>query len=239
MSHSQKAKGLVCGLSTRKTRDAVADPELDHGPQRLPQLRPVGSVEVERDRCPRSAWAGSRRSGSSRRAGGANHSGCSTTHGWSGEHWKARSRATSMPAVAGGGDQPVEVVDRPQVGVDGGVTAVAAGRWPRGCPGRRARRSAPRPGPCGWSPRSGGSAAGRARRSPSGPRTSRRHTAPARVPGTSGATADRGKNSYQAPKRDRSRSTRTRQIGRGGDRPGRPVPSHQPGQSRRLEKLEQ
>ena len=26
-----------------------------------------------------------------------NHSGCSVTQGWSGEHWKARSRATSMP----------------------------------------------------------------------------------------------------------------------------------------------
>lgn len=26
-----------------------------------------------------------------------NHSGCSVTHGWSGEHWSARSSATSMP----------------------------------------------------------------------------------------------------------------------------------------------
>ena len=27
----------------------------------------------------------------------ANHSGCSVTHGWSGVHWKAMSRASSMP----------------------------------------------------------------------------------------------------------------------------------------------
>ena len=29
-----------------------------------------------------------------------NHSGCSVTHGWSGEHWNARSSASSMPCVA-------------------------------------------------------------------------------------------------------------------------------------------
>ena len=34
-----------------------------------------------------------------------NHSGCSLSHGWSGEHWMARSSAMSMPVLRGGGAQ--------------------------------------------------------------------------------------------------------------------------------------
>ena len=52
-----------------------------------------------------------------------NQSGCSLTQGWSGEHWKAMSRAISMPLVAGGGDEVVEVGEGAELGVDGFVAA--------------------------------------------------------------------------------------------------------------------
>ncbi len=70
-----------------------------------------------------------------------NHSGCSVTHGWSGEHWKARSRATSMPFSGRRPTSVAHVVDGAEVGVHRGVPALGRRRWPTGCRGRRDRRS--------------------------------------------------------------------------------------------------
>ena len=80
-------------------------------------------------------------------------------------------------------------------------------RSPRGSRDRRRRRSARCSAPCGCCGRSDGSAAGRARRSPS---RRRRRGAPRRrgtCRGGPARRADRGKSSYQALKRARSRST--------------------------------
>ena len=48
-AHSQNANGLVCGLSTRKIRDAVLDPELDHvASSSCHSARQSSRLEVER-----------------------------------------------------------------------------------------------------------------------------------------------------------------------------------------------
>ena len=47
ISHSQKGTGFVCGLSTRKHAHAVADPEQDDLEQRLPEPAPVLGLEVD------------------------------------------------------------------------------------------------------------------------------------------------------------------------------------------------
>ena len=48
MTHSQNANGFVCGLSTRKIRDAVRDPELDTSRQLVPERCQSSRLEVER-----------------------------------------------------------------------------------------------------------------------------------------------------------------------------------------------
>ena len=71
-----------------------------------------------------------------------------------------------MPALARGGDQPIEVLERAELRVDRGVAALASSRSPTGCPGSPgARRPARCCVPCDGCGRSGGSAAGRQRRS--------------------------------------------------------------------------
>jgi hypothetical protein len=59
-----------------------------------------------------------------------NHSGCSLTHGWSGDAWKAMSSATSMLRWRGGLDQPIELAVVAEVRVDRRVAAVAHGTPP-------------------------------------------------------------------------------------------------------------
>ena len=48
MSHSQKGKALVCGLSTRKMRTPLVDPETEDAEQRVPQGAPVAALEIQR-----------------------------------------------------------------------------------------------------------------------------------------------------------------------------------------------
>ena len=70
-----------------------------------------------------------------------------------------------MPCRRRASRQDFEVVDRAELGVDRVVAAVGRRRSPTASRGRPGRRSASCCGPCGSSCRSGGSAAGRARRS--------------------------------------------------------------------------
>jgi hypothetical protein len=97
MSHSQKAKGFVWGLSTRKIRTPLSTQKRTTPPRASQSCRQ------------RSHWK-SKGTMSWYFLGGfsaywmepsgrwRNHSGCSRIHGWSGEHWIARSRASSIPS---------------------------------------------------------------------------------------------------------------------------------------------
>ena len=53
-----------------------------------------------------------------------NHSGWLVTYGWSGEHWRAMSSATSRPELARAADEVVEVLERAELGGDGVVPTV-------------------------------------------------------------------------------------------------------------------
>ena len=128
---------------------------------------PVARSRSRAGRCPGTSWAGSRRTGSCRRAGGGTTPGARATQGWSGEHWKAMSSASSRPCSRAAATQAAEVVERAELGVDRGVAALGGADAPTGCRGRRAGAGrVVRPLAVG-ARRSGGSAAGRGRRSPS------------------------------------------------------------------------
>ena len=60
-----------------------------------------------------------------------NHSGCSVSQGWSGEHWIAKSSATSIPASLRRGDEAVEVLPGPELGVKRVVAALLGADRPR------------------------------------------------------------------------------------------------------------
>ena len=101
-AHSQKASGLVCGLSTRKTR-------MPRAAQNSKMSRQAAHIARRS-----ASSSGQKFSGkmSSYRLGGfsavrmlpsvrcTNHSGCSVTHGWSGLHCSATSMATCTPSDA-------------------------------------------------------------------------------------------------------------------------------------------
>ena len=70
-----------------------------------------------------------------------NHSGCSVTHGWSGEACSAKSSATSSPRDLRLGHEPVEGVEVAEVGMDGVVAALDAADRPRRAGIARARGS--------------------------------------------------------------------------------------------------
>ena len=145
-----------------------------------------------------------------------NHSGCSVTHGWSGEHCSARSSATSRPQLArpaprrrrsrracrgrGGwrrGRPPREPIahGEPEVvgpGGQGVVRALAVGRADR-VDRRQVDHVEAHRGDRGQPLRRGAEAC----------RTA------ARRPASGAAPSERGKNSYQEPNSARSRSTRS------------------------------
>ena len=110
-----------------------------------------------------------------------NHSGCSVTHGWSGEVCSARSIATSRPSSAARRTNASKSASVPRPGW--------MASWPpsgdpiaQGEPGSPGPRSASCWGPSGpWS-RSGGPAGGRRRRSPSAAIASSRRAAVRSVP---------------------------------------------------------
>ena len=99
ISHSQNGTGFVCGLSTRNTLDPAVDPPEHHVAQCVPQPAPVVRLEVDVvDVLVRfGGFSAYFNVPSGRRW---NHSGCSFSHGWSGEHWMAKSSAISMPRLA-------------------------------------------------------------------------------------------------------------------------------------------
>ena len=96
--------------------------------------------------------------------------------------------------------------------MDGRVAAVEARRWPTGCPGRRAPRSARCPGPCARCGRSGGSGAGRRRRSPCAAISGRRSITSPNVPWRPGVRPSRAREQLVPG-------------GEAGARPGRRSPS--------------
>ena len=119
-----------------------------------------------------------------------------------------------MPRSLGGGDELVEVVDGAQLRVHRVVAALVAADRPRRPDVTRARPSRCCCGPCGAPCRSGESAAGRPRRSPSSRCAAGALAAVAKVPCTglplaSQPPVDRGNSSYQEPKRASGRSTHT------------------------------
>ena len=120
-----------------------------------------------------------------------------------------------MPELVGPRHEGVEVLDRAEVGVDRVVAALGASRSPTASRRRPARGSGCCSGPCGWSCRSGGSAAGRRRRSPS-----RRPRAAA--PWRSGTCPDRSTPSLGPARRPRS-AGRTRTSCRRAPARGRPT----------------
>jgi hypothetical protein len=161
--HSQKANGLVWGLSTRKMRT----------PWSIQWQDDVGSAATARQsssrsragRCPGTSWAGSRRTGWCRRAGGGT------------------TRVLLHPGVVGRalegdveGDLDAELARRPRRrGSHRACRAPGGPRCGRPRPADRPRAARDRPGlpagrvvrPLRWVGRWGGSAAGRGRRSPS------------------------------------------------------------------------
>ena len=131
MHHSQNANGLVCGLSTRKIVTPCSIQKRKTSRSASHSAAPVVGSRSRTGRCPGTSSAGSRRTGSCRRGGAGTTPGARVTHGWSGEAWKAMSSATSMPCSSRRRDQRVEVVERAELGVDGGVAALGAADRPR------------------------------------------------------------------------------------------------------------
>ena len=78
-----------------------------------------------------------------------NHSGCSVTHGWSGEHCRARSSATSRLFCLALPRKATKSAIGAQVGVDRVVAALGRRRSPTATRGRPGRRRACCSGPCG------------------------------------------------------------------------------------------
>ena len=133
-SHSQNANGLVCGLSTRKTRTPCSIQKRTTPSSSLPQRAPVLALEVERV----DVLVLLRRVlGVLDRAVGprAEPLGCSRTHGWSGEAWNAMSSAISMPRSPAAATSASKSSSVPSSGWIGGVAALVASRSPTGSPG--------------------------------------------------------------------------------------------------------
>ena len=164
ISHSQKANGLVCGLSTRKMRTPRSTQKRDDVEQRVPELAPGRALEVQRvdvlvalgrvlgvlDGAVGAGAEELRVLGDPRVVGRA---------------LEGQVERDLQAVLARGGDERVEVLERAEIGVEGGVAALRGADGPRAArrrPGRRARCCC---GPCGARGRWGGSAAGRARRS--------------------------------------------------------------------------
>ena len=133
-----------------------------------------------------------------------NHSGCSVTHGWSGEACRAKSMRDLETERLGLGHEPVEGLEVAEVGMDGVVAALGGCRSPTASQGRPDRGSGCCSHPCGTRSRWDGSAARRSRRSPWPAAASSRSCEESKVPdfqvsvsSSYSAPWERGKNSYQ------------------------------------------
>ncbi len=117
------------------------------------------------DRCPGTSWAGSRRTGSSHLAAGETTPDARSRRGDPGRIGKrcpapARGQAARRAPSDGGSRRACRTVG------EGSCAPPQPTRWPRGCRGHLQRPRSNCCAPCGSFCRSGGSAAGRARRSP-------------------------------------------------------------------------
>ena len=186
---------------------ALADPELEDAGELLPERRPLRRLEVERidvlvflGRVLRVLH----------RAVGAPAEPLRML-----AHVRMVGRALERdverelePELAGAGDEPPEILERAELRVQRLVAAFGGADGPRAADvlGRRPRACCC--GPCAARGRSGGSAAGRARRSPSSRRTraAPRNRAACRAR-RARSPHERGNISYHAPNRARTRST--------------------------------
>ena len=125
INHSQNANGLVCGLSTRKaftpcsTQNSTTS---SHSCQRFSQSSVSQSTFT-------MSWyflGGFSAYFMLPSGRNLNHSGCSFMYGWSGEHWIAKSSATSILCSSARLHEVPEVLQRPQFRVDGFVPALLA-----------------------------------------------------------------------------------------------------------------
>src|SRR5918992_5761144 len=96
ISHSQNGSGLVCGLSTRKTRTPRSTQVIStslsasHNPRQSSESQLTLKMSWYRF----GGFSAYLRVPSGRRL---NQSGCSLSQGWSAEHWIAKSSAISRP----------------------------------------------------------------------------------------------------------------------------------------------
>ena len=112
--------------------------------------------------------------------------------------------------VPGGAQERPEVGQRAEAGVDRLVPALLVADGPGGARDRRGRPGARCCAPSGSSVRSGGSAAGRSRRSPCAAISGSRSMQSRKVPGRPGTRPwERGNSSYHAANRASGRSTTT------------------------------
>ena len=128
--------------------------------------------------------------------------GCSFSQGWSGEHWIAKSSASSSPCRRGRVAQTAEILERAELRDGSRRGRLRCCRSRRGCRHRPARRAARCCGPCGWSCRSDGSAANTARRSPYRRIAGSRPMTSSKVPCRSGRVGCRARKQF-VPGRER------------------------------------
>ncbi len=165
-----RSRTASCGGCRRGTRARPGHPEAHHAQQGGPERDPVLGVEVEGDDVlvvlRRVLGVGNEPSGRWR-----NQAGCSRTQGWSGAAWKARSSAISIPFDCAAVTRRSKSAKVPR---DGWMALCPPSALPiaHGLPGSSVGRLSCCSRPCGARNRSGGSAAGTRRRSPS-PRSCR------------------------------------------------------------------
>ncbi len=158
-------EGLGVGVVDAEGRHPVRAPEQRHLEQCVPEGAPRRWRSGRADRCPGSAWAGSRRTGSCRRAG------VGTTRGDRGPRDGRVSTGRpgrAPPRSRARARRPPVRRSRPTCRARGAPRRgrPRASRWPTGCRDRRARPPPRCRGPCGTTCRSDGSGGGRGRRRP-------------------------------------------------------------------------
>jgi len=146
-SHSQKASDLVWGLSTRNTVMpwSIQYPTTAASSSRA---RATAGFRSRSDRCPRSAWAGSRHSGSTHREGAGTMRGARAP-GVVGRALERHVECHLDAAAPCGTQQGGKVLLRAELGVDGGVAPFSGPDGPR-APRVRSPSGPPRRRPCDW-----------------------------------------------------------------------------------------
>ncbi len=177
--------------AARRGRSSSSSTSRQARPEPCGRRRPARSRS---GRCPGTSWAGSRRSAiePSGRDAGTTPGGPSPTGGRGSTGGRSRGRPP-CPGRSASSRRRSKSPSVPSSGVDRRRGRPASTPIAHGLPGSvGARRRGCCPGPCGGSCRSGGSAAGRRRRSPWRRSAGSRLAAPAKPPSL------RGNSSYQA-----------------------------------------